>query len=175
MLLERVGEEAFHRHKIACGDSATFQGKERNIMFVSMVSSPGDGALTSQVFQQRFNVALSRARDRMYLFRSIEEGNLKNLQDLRLKVIRHFKDPMPRADEVVGELIDLCQSGFERDVFTRLAGLGYCITPQVGVGSWSIDLVVEGENDRRLAIELDGDKWHPPEKWLDDMLRQRAM
>jgi len=35
--------------------------------------------------------------------------------------------------------------------------------------------VVEGENDRRLAVELDGDKWHPPEKWLDDMLRQRAM
>jgi very-short-patch-repair endonuclease len=144
-------------------------------MFVSMVSSPGDGALTSQVFQQRFNVALSRARDRMYLFRSVGEENLKNLEDLRLKVIRHFKDPMPRTDELVGELIDLCESGFERDVFTRLAGLGYCVTPQVGVGSWRIDLVVEGENDRRLAIELDGDKWHPPEKWLEDMLRQRAM
>ena len=175
LLLERIGEEAFHRHKIACGDSATFQGKERDIMFVSMVSSPGDSALTSQVFQQRFNVALSRARDRMYLFRSVGEESLKNLQDLRLKVIRHFKDPMPRTEPVVGELIDLCQSGFERDVFTRLAGLGYCITPQVGVGNWSIDLVVEGENDRRLAIELDGDKWHPPEKWLDDMLRQRSM
>jgi len=175
LLLERVGEEAFHHHKIACGDSATFQGKERDIMFVSMVSSPGDGALTSQIFQQRFNVALSRARDRMYLFRSVSEETLKNLQDLRLKIIRHFKDPMPKTEQIVGELIDLCQSGFEREVFTRLAGLGYCVTPQVGVGSWSIDLVVEGENDRRLAIELDGDKWHLPEKWLEDMLRQRAM
>jgi transcription elongation GreA/GreB family factor len=175
LLLERIGEEAFHRHKIACGDSATFQGKERDIMFVSMVSSPGDGALTSQVFQQRFNVALSRARDRMYLFRSVAEENLKNLQDLRLKVIRHFKDPMPKSEQFLGDLIHLCQSGFEREVFTLLAGLGYCVTPQVGVGAWSIDLVVEGENDRRLAIELDGDKWHPPEKWLDDMVRQRAM
>jgi transcription elongation GreA/GreB family factor/very-short-patch-repair endonuclease len=82
---------------------------------------------------------------------------------------------MPKTGQPVGELIDLCQSGFERDVLTRLAGLGYCVTPQVGVGSWSIDLVIEGENDRRLAIELDGDKWHPPEKWLEDMLRQRAM
>ena len=56
-----------------------------------------------------------------------------------------------------------------------LLELGYCVTPQVGVGSWRIDLVVEGENDRRLAVELDGDKWHPPEKWLEDMFRQRAM
>ncbi|MGE5306570.1 MAG: AAA domain-containing protein [Alphaproteobacteria bacterium] len=175
LLLERIGEEEFHRHKIACGDSATFQGKERDIMFVSMVSSPGDSALTSQVFQQRFNVALSRARDRMYLFRSIAEDNLKNLQDLRLKVIRHFKEPMPHAGQPVGDLIDRCESGFERDVFARLTELDYCVTPQVGVGSWRIDLVVEGENDRRLAVELDGDKSHPAEKWLEDMLRQRAM
>ena len=144
-------------------------------MFVSMVSSPDDGALTSQVFQQRFNVALSRARDRMYLFRSVAEENLKNLQDLRLKVVRHFKDPMPATKQLVDDLIDRCESGFEREVFSRLAGLGYCITPQVAVASWRIDLVVEGQNDRRLAVELDGDKWHLAEKWLEDMLRQRAM
>jgi len=42
LLLDRIGEETFHRHKIACGDSATFQGKERDIMFVSMVLDPND-------------------------------------------------------------------------------------------------------------------------------------
>jgi superfamily I DNA and/or RNA helicase len=35
LLLERIGEEAFLRHQIACGDAATFQGKERDIMFIS--------------------------------------------------------------------------------------------------------------------------------------------
>jgi len=177
LLLERIGEERFLQHKIACGDSATFQGKERDIMFVSMVDGPGESARTSQVYQQRFNVALSRARDRMYLFRSIAEDTLKNPEDLRLKVIRHFREPMSKVQQSVGDLIDRCESGFERDVFTRLTdpALGYCVTPQVGVGSWRIDLVVEGTDDRRLAVELDGDKSHPPEKWLDDMLRQRAM
>jgi very-short-patch-repair endonuclease/transcription elongation GreA/GreB family factor len=177
LLLERIGEEAFLRHKVACGDAATFQGKERDIMFVSMVDGPGDSARTSQVYQQRFNVALSRARDRMYLFRSIADDTLRNPEDLRLKVIRHFREPMLTVQQPAGDLIDRCESGFERDVYTRLAdpALGYCVTPQVGVGSWRIDLVVEGNNDRRLAVELDGDKSHPPEKWLDDMLRQRAM
>jgi superfamily I DNA and/or RNA helicase len=42
LLLERIGEEAFLRHQIACGDAPTFQGKERDIMFISMVASPGD-------------------------------------------------------------------------------------------------------------------------------------
>jgi transcription elongation GreA/GreB family factor len=175
LLLERIGEETFLRHKIACGDSATFQGKERDIIFVSMVDGPGDSARTTQVYQQRFNVALSRARDRMYLFHSIAEDTLRNPEDLRLKVIRHFREPMPIANRPSEDLIDRCESGFERDVYTRLTALGYCVTPQVGVGNRYIDLVVEGTNDRRLAVELDGDKFHPPEKWLDDILRQRSM
>ena len=40
--------------------------------------------------------------------------------------------------------IDLCDSGFERDVYQRLVEKGYNVTPQVKVGPYSIDLVVEG-------------------------------
>lgn len=36
-------------------------------------------------------------------------------------------------------------------------------------------MVVEGEADRRLAIELDGDKYHTPDRWADDLSRQRVM
>lgn len=30
-------------------------------------------------------------------------------------------------------------------------------------------------SDARLAIECDGDKYHGPEKWADDMQRQRVL
>jgi hypothetical protein len=40
---------------------------------------------------------------------------------------------------------------------------------------YRIDLVVEGGNGRRLAIECDGDKYHGPERWADDMRRQRIL
>ena len=81
---------------------------------------------------------------------------------------------MPQKNQVENP-IDLCDSEFERDVFNKLIEKGYNVTPQLKVGAYSIDMVVEGENDRRLAIELDGDKYHPPEKWMEDWKRQRIM
>ncbi len=175
MLLERIGEEAYLRHDVACGDSAVFQGKERDIMFLSMVECPTTRtSKTTLTFQQRFNVALSRARDREYLFRSVTEEMLKPY-DLKAKVLRHFKNPMEGRVRPAGDLLALCQSGFERDVLSRLLKLGYRVQPQVKVGPFSIDLVVEGRDDRRLAVELDGDQYHGPEKWAEDLGRQRTM
>ncbi|MBT8763183.1 AAA family ATPase [Desulfohalobiaceae bacterium Ax17] len=174
-LLIELSEDTYQDYQIACGDPATFQGKERDIMFLSMVVGPGQGAvMTKREYEQRMNVALSRARDRMYLYRSIQESDLNNESDLRLKILRHFASPMPH-NEAVDNPVDLCDSEFERDVYRRLIEKGYNVTPQVRVGTYSIDLVVEGENDRRLAIELDGDKYHPPEKWMEDWKRQRTM
>lgn len=144
-------------------------------MFVSMVASPPRvAAQTVRSAQQRFNVALSRARDRTYLVRSIEASHL-NPNDLKAQVITHFEDPMRGRNSDQEDLISRCQSGFERDVFERLTELGYCVTPQVSAGPYSIDLVVEGHNDNRLAIELDGDQYPSPEQWNDDLRRQRAL
>ena len=131
LLLERIGEEAFLRHKISCGDSATFQGKERDIMFISMVASTeSKSAQTALHFEQRFNVALSRARDREYLFRSVT-GDMLNPNDLKAKVISHFRSPMPSPRQNTDDLFELCDSNFERDVLRRLLDLGYHVTPQV--------------------------------------------
>jgi very-short-patch-repair endonuclease len=60
-------------------------------------------------------------------------------------------------------------------VLRRLLERGYRVTPQVGAMGYRIDLVVEGANGRRLAIECDGDQYHGPERWADDMRRQRIL
>jgi very-short-patch-repair endonuclease len=175
MLLEQIGEAAFIHHRVVCGDSATLQGNERDIVFLSMVAdSSSRYAQTAIQYEQRFNVALSRARDRMYLVRSVELDTL-NPRDLKARVIQHFRDPMPTSAQKPSNLIELCQSGFERDLFTRLTEYGYKVTPQVGSEGFFIDLVVEGDGGRRLAIECDGDQYHGPERWADDMRRQRIL
>ncbi len=63
-LTETLGPEVIERHHIACGDARTFQGKERDIMFLSMVAAPNEvGApLSRDTFAQRFNVAASARR-----------------------------------------------------------------------------------------------------------------
>jgi very-short-patch-repair endonuclease/transcription elongation GreA/GreB family factor len=110
----------------------------------------------------------------MVLVRSVKEEEL-NPKDLKSKVIGHFREPMPDNINPSAELVDLCQSEFERAVFMALIERGYRVVPQVGSVGFSIDMVVEGEGGRRLAIECDGDRYHGPERWADDMRRQRIL
>lgn len=177
MLTEELGPELIARHRIACGDARTFQGKERDIMFLSMVVSPGEkfAALSRDTFAQRFNVAASRARDRMYLVRSVELNHLSEADRLRRSLIGHFASPFAQDEGQVTSLRELCESPFECEVYDILTERGYWVTPQIKVGEYRLDLVVEGHNDNRLAIECDGDRYHGPDRWDADMRRQRVL
>jgi very-short-patch-repair endonuclease len=177
LLTQELDTETIERHRITCGDPRTFQGKERDIMFVSMIVAPNDLgiALTRDTFAQRFNVAASRARDRMYLVRSVELGDLSQADILRRGLIAHFSSPFSQDETHVQDMRDLCESDFEREIYDELVNRGYIVIPQVKVGPYRIDLVVEGANDARLAIECDGDKYHGADRWVDDMDRQRVL
>jgi very-short-patch-repair endonuclease len=82
---------------------------------------------------------------------------------------------MPTTVNPSTELIQRCQSDFERAIFSELVERGYRVIPQVGSQGFSIDMVVEGDGGRRLAIECDGDQYHGPERWADDINRQRIL
>jgi len=176
-LTDELGPEVVQRHHITCGDARTFQGKERDIMFLSMVSAPNEvGApLSRDTFAQRFNVAASRARDRMYLVRSVALEHLSEADRLRRSLIAHFAVPFAQDETRVENLRKLCESPFEREMYDELTQRGYWVTPQVRVGNYRIDMVVEGHNDSRLAVECDGDKYHGADKWADDMQRERDL
>ena len=181
MLIEdkRIGTEVIKKRNIIYGDARTMQGQERSIVFLSMVATPGKVvSQTAKSDQQRINVAMSRAKDRLYLVRSVAQSDLKQ-SDIKLAVLQHFEKPMPDGRAHTGPetdgLISRCQSGFEREVLQRLLDANYRVRPQVAAGGFFIDMVVEGEGDRRLAIELDGDAYHGPDVWARDMARQAAL
>ncbi len=176
MVRQRLDAKELMRRKFDVGDARLFQGSERDIMFLSMVVDPGAKAVSGNAFEQRFNVAASRARDRMYLVRSVQMTDLSHL-DLRRGLLGHFSKPDGGAygENATKSLIDLCESGFEKQVYSELYSRGYRVVPQVKAGAFRIDMVVEGADDARLAIECDGDEFHGPDRWQADMSRQRIL
>ncbi len=171
-----LGIPFIEKFKVRVGDPASFQGDERDIMFLSMVATAGNAtALSGLPYEQRFNVAASRARERMILVRSIELDQLSPNDKLRRALLEHFRSPFPNDTEASAEARLRCESDFEREVFDALFSRGYALDTQVRVGQHRIDIVVEGEQDRRLAIECDGDRYHGPEQWPADMQRQRTL
>lgn len=173
--LNEFGAGTLTQIQFACGDASAFQGAERDIIFLSMVADPENcHALSRSDHEQRFNVAASRARERMYLIHSVSRDHISP-KDLRLNLLNHFYDLQEDQKASFEAKLELCESEFEKSVFMVLHEMGYTVTPQVKVGSYRIDLVVESDGDQRLAVECDGDSYHGPEQWHDDMIRQRAL
>ncbi|SIS90419.1 AAA domain-containing protein [Salimicrobium salexigens] len=173
-LREAIGDEEFVERKVICGDAYTLQGDERDVIFMSMVVAPERRfrSLTKNSEKQRINVAASRAKNQMRLYHSVDTNDLKP-DDFRYQLLSYCKNPSRVADELKN-LEEYCDSPFEVDVLRAILAKGYKVTPQVKVGRYRIDLVVEGMRNR-LAVECDGEKWHGPEKFEEDKVRQESL
>ncbi|CCG92803.1 hypothetical protein A7K93_10195 [Candidatus Methylacidiphilum fumarolicum] len=190
LLAQRLEPRVIEERRLRCGEPAMFQGDERDVIFLSLVISPNvhSRALTRLSEQRRFNVAMSRARDQVWLFYSIKPHDLAP-DDLRRQLISFFESPQvvdlffedlnqleraARGPRRLHTQPDPYESWFEVDVALELLRCRYRIRPQVKVANYRIDLVVEGI-EARLAIECDGEEWHGLEQYDRDMKRQRQL
>ena len=179
-LRKHLGPEIFARHRLLCGNAAQFQGDERDVIFLSMVDGPPeDGKLSFRdagpngLYKKRYNVAVSRARNQLWVIHSLDpESHLKS-RDLRRQLIEHARDP-DALMRTTASKSEQTESKFEKLVLERLLIAGYRVQPQWPVGAYRIDLVVEGK-DRRLAVECDGDRWHTAEQLENDLERQAIL
>lgn len=186
LLLKQIGEREFHKRKIVCGNSASFQGDERDVMFLSLVTAHNHNraALVKPEDERRFNVAVSRAKEQIWLFHSVQLDDLSNTNDLRYKLLDHFVNqnskqliqniPIKRE---MGKQPEPFESWFEVDVYNQIVNKGLSVIPQyeVAKGKYRIDLVAIFHDGTKIAIECDGDKWHGPEEYKNDILRQRVL
>ena len=175
-LIERLGEREMERRQVRCGNAYHFQGDERDVIFVSLVAAMGEGrrmaAMTKEADRQRINVAASRARDQLWCVRSVSLDEL-HPDDVRGLLIRHCQNPA-KVGQATTEAEASFDSDFERDVYRRVVARGYRVKTQYRVGRYRIDLVIEGLRGR-LALELDGDAYHGPDRWEADRQRQAIL
>jgi len=192
LLAQRLDPEVIAERRLRCGEPATFQGDQRDVIFLSLVVAPNQSyrALTRLPDQRRFNVAMSRARDQVWLFHSVSLHDLAP-DDLRRRLVSFFESPQHASLDAIFEDRDRLErevrgtrrpgtqpepydSWFEVDVALELLRRGYRVRPQVEVAGRRIDLVVEGL-DARIGVECDGDEWHGAERYEQDMARQRQL
>ena len=180
LLRQRIEPAEYRRRRILCGDSAQFQGDERDVMFLSMVDvPPGNPPLPmrqegpKKIFKKRFNVAASRARDQMWVVYSLNHETDLKPGDYRRRLIEHAIDPVA-WEEKRPQLPDETESPLVRRVQAILVAAHFVVLPRFKVGSHRIDLAVVG-GGRRLAVECDGERHLEPEHLQEDMERQAVL
>jgi very-short-patch-repair endonuclease len=180
-LRTRIDAVEYESRRMLCGSPAHFQGDERDVMLLSMVDSrtEGEGPLGMKadgadgMWKKRYNVAASRAKDQLWVVYSLDHQTQLKPGDLRRRLIEHAIDPSALMRQLE-EGLARAESPFEAEIIGRLVAEGYQVHPQWRVGAYRIDMVVTGENGKRLAIECDGDRYHY-NKVADDLARQALL
>lgn len=185
LLAERLEYEQRAERRIRVGDAEDFQGDERNVMFVSCVNSATTAARTvpggfnGKTYEQRLNVAASRAQDQVWVFHSARPEQFHE-NDLRRRWLDHLTRPAEEDTAAVeGEVRadvrhEAFDSLFQQKVYLELTARGHRVRPGYRVGRHTIDLVVEG-GTRRLAVACDGDAFADGEDASTAAARQRDL
>ena len=159
---EKIGISALEACDFLCGNPGNFQGDERDVIFLSLVDSAGEAEESRQLrlvgeghggdTVKRYNVAVSRARDQLWVFHSMGLAELKP-GDLRRDLIEYVQSP-----HVLTAASDKEPGSLEIAVAAALRAQGYSLRQHMLVGTMDLPLVVEGDGCRALLV-TQGEHW----------------
>ena len=202
LVLATFTDQQIAHHAMCVGDPSSFQGDERDLVLLSLAAVPGDRSSIATVgldAQRKFNVALSRARDRMVLFRSIGVEHVSNGDDLKLWTLQFFarsrpslpsaRTPLPplSAAAAAGAACRSSGSGLgaagigvprslslEMALVEWLAARGYRATTECALGG-AVCIVEDAQQDERLCVCLDGGMGATMAEWRNERHAQTAL
>lgn len=181
------------------------QGDERDIIIFSTGYAKNEnnrvsvnfGLLSQDGGENRLNVAISRAKQKIYVVTSIEPEelqveNTKNKGPLLFKKYLQYVREISEghgdaAQEVLNSVLDSQvipdetrrhDSDFEAEVYEALVAKGYKVHTQIGVSGYKIDLGIYDEetNSYIVGIECDGAIYHSSKSARErDIHRQRYL
>jgi len=132
-----------------------------------------NGYGNDNLYKKRYNVAVSRARDQLWLVHSLDVSNDLKPGDIRKELLEYVQNS--DAKEIRYKIArEKSESEFESRVMKSLINKGFKVVPQWEVGAYRIDMVVEG-NRKRIALECDGERWHNSSNLEEDMIRQAIL
>ena len=181
LIEKHISPKDIQIRRILCGNSANFQGDERDVVFLSLVDSgkengpirkQGEGEDDSA--KKRYNVAASRAKDQLWVVDSLDSASDLKPGDLRKKLIDWSMNPQKNQYEYEKNEKE-SESPFESEVAKALFSRGFHVVQQWEVGAYMLDMVALYK-EKKVAIECDGERYHSGEaKIREDMERQTIL
>ena len=178
-LKDAIGTEEYAKRRLRVGNPPAFQGDERNVIFLSFVSSSTDNRASKEQYAQWMNVAASRAQDQLWAFYSMDADSLSPT-DYRKGLIEYIRDHSVEPEPV--DVFAATQSTFEQDVLRDLLSHGYGskdLALHYKVGRYDIDCVITIAPGLRLALECDGDgvgtDFNGEQDFSQDIKKQRVL
>ena len=181
------------------------QGDERDIIIFSIAYGKNQngrvslnfGSLSQEGGENRLNVAISRAKKKIYVVTSIEpeelevENTKNNGPKLFKKYLQYVRavsnEDKNETENILNSLVDTkfkdrnlikYDSDFEAEVYDALVEKGYQVHTQVGVSGYRIDLAIydSAKSKYILGIECDGATYHSSKSARErDVHRQRYL
>ena len=182
------------------------QGDERDIIIFSIGYAKNEygrlirnfGWLNQKGGENRLNVAISRAKKKIYIVTSFnpEELQVEDIKNDGPKYLKKYlqyckaisDDDKKSAEQILISFGDETNPGqsatfdsdFENQVYDalndRLSEKGYSVDTQVGIGGYSIDLALKKGDKYVLGIECDGRTYHSSKSARDrDYHRQKYL
>lgn len=138
-------------HKILVGTAHSFQGEERDLMFLSFVLDQESSASSFHFLNQHnvLNVSITRARNAQYIFTSFNAGKLK-LNSILRKYIESLNTRHKRIEEENSIKDKFCE-----EVMECINAYGLKTHQAYSIAGIKVDVAVE--KDKQLfAIDLVG-------------------
>lgn len=184
------------------------QGDERDVIIFSVGYAKDNegkfrlqfGTLNQDGGENRLNVAVTRASEKIIVVSSIDPIDLRGVEDSKNPGPKRLKDFLMYAQAVsnsdgkqVEQILESLSSAmnktqqqikyfdseFEELVHDRLESLGYTVETQVGYSNYRIDLAIVHPNDPSryiLGIECDGAMFHSAKSVRErDVIRQQFL
>ena len=179
LLLRYVDISDIEKGRIICGSAADFQGDERDVIFLNMVDSGGEGPKNlvgfgaGDMYRKRYNVAVSRARDQLWVINSLNpETDLKE-GDLRRTLLSYALNPGSYRGPEDSRKYSF--SPLELSVGEMLKNKGFDVSMGWNAGAYILGVVVHA-GTTRIAVEFDGDTHAPSlSRTVEDMERQAVL
>jgi len=166
-----LSDHMLKKHQVEIGTAHTFQGDERDIMLISWAFADNSHSQSLTFLQKPnlFNVAITRAKNKMINFIS---HDISNLPDGHFRNYMAFlKEYMERQQAVLNKDIDenVYKNTLEREIADTLREIGKEVVAGANIANLSADLMFD-----KTIVEVDGVEDEPHEK-IKNMRKQAIL